>query len=63
MTCIAVPECPPAWPMSRRVDLRYLGVLAIWAGLFVIRPRLALLVLAERRADSPIPRRRSAGRR
>ncbi|WP_411287278.1 hypothetical protein [Phenylobacterium sp.] len=29
--------------------LRYAGVVAVWGGLFVIRPRLALQILAERR--------------
>lgn len=37
-------------------SLRYVGVLAVWAGLFMIRPELALRILRERRADSPLPR-------
>lgn len=32
----------------RRKGLRYLGVLAIWAGLFLVRPRLALAIWRER---------------
>ena len=38
--------------------LRYALVLAVWLGLFALRPRLALQIFRERRADSPIPRRR-----
>lgn len=43
----------------RRVSpaLRYAGVLAVWAGLFVIRPRLALEIFRNRRSDSPLRRR------
>jgi hypothetical protein len=37
--------------------LRYAGVLAVWAGLALIRPRLALQIWRERRADSPLGRR------
>jgi hypothetical protein len=37
--------------------LRYAGVLAVWAGLALIRPRLALQIWCERRADSPLGRR------
>lgn len=36
--------------------LRYAGVLAVWCGLFLVRPALALQILRERRADSPLPR-------
>ena len=36
--------------------LRYAGVLAVWGGLFAVRPSLALQILRERRADSPLPR-------
>lgn len=38
--------------------LRYALVLAVWLGLFALRPRLALQIFRERREDSPIPRRR-----
>jgi hypothetical protein len=38
--------------------LRYALVLAVWLGLFSVRPRLALQIFRERREDSPIPRRR-----
>lgn len=38
---------------------RYALVLAVWLGLFAIRPRLALQIFRERRADSPIPRLRA----
>ncbi|MBC7668293.1 DNA damage-induced SOS-independent cell division inhibitor A [Caulobacter sp. DWR2-3-1b2] len=37
--------------------LNYAGVLLVWVVLFVWDPRLAMQVLRERRADSPIPRR------
>ncbi|PLR25568.1 hypothetical protein SGCZBJ_10980 [Caulobacter zeae] len=46
----------PGRPAGLWGSISYAGVLLIWAGLFVIRPRLALRVMAERRADSPIPR-------
>lgn len=36
--------------------LRYVGVLAIWSGLLIVRPHLALEILRDRRPDSPIPR-------
>ena len=32
----------------RRRGLRYLGVLAVWVGLFAVRPRLALAIWRER---------------
>ena len=32
----------------RRRGLRYLGVLIVWAGLFLVRPRLALSIWRER---------------
>jgi len=32
----------------RRRGLRYLGVLAVWAGLLLIRPRLAVAIWRER---------------
>jgi hypothetical protein len=32
----------------RRRGLRYLGVLIVWAGLFLLRPRLALSVWRDR---------------
>ncbi len=33
----------------RRRRLRYLAVLAVWAGLFLVRPNLALAIWRERR--------------
>ena len=36
--------------------VRYAGVLAVWSGLLLVRPRLAQEILRERRADSPLPR-------
>jgi hypothetical protein len=33
---------------SRRRGLRYLGVLAVWAGLFMVRPALAIAIWRER---------------
>jgi hypothetical protein len=47
----------PGRPAGAWGSISYAGVLLVWAGLFLIRPRLALRVMAERRADSPIPRR------
>lgn len=38
-------------------SIRYAGVLLVWMGLFLVRPRLALQVFRERRADSPLRRR------
>ena len=32
----------------RRRGLRYLGVLVVWAGLFLLRPKLALSIWRER---------------
>ena len=32
----------------RRRGLRYLGVLAVWLGLFLLRPKLALSIWRER---------------
>ena len=37
--------------------VHYAGVLLVWAVLFLVDRPLALKVMAERRADSPIPRR------
>lgn len=36
--------------------VHYAGVLLVWAVLFIVDRPLALKVMAERRADSPIPR-------
>jgi hypothetical protein len=38
---------------------RYVLVLTVWAGLFLVRPRLAMEIFRERRTDSPIPRWRA----
>lgn len=35
-------------------SIRYAGVLLVWMALFVVRPRLALKIFRERRADSPL---------
>ena len=44
-------------PGDRRVGaIHYAGVLLVWLALFVVDRPLALKVMAERRADSPIPR-------
>jgi hypothetical protein len=58
MTDFAMPLRFSAVRASGRRPLTpaYLGVLLVWAGLFLIRPRLALKLFSERRADSPIPR-------
>lgn len=47
----------PGRPTGVWGAVNYAGVLLVWGALFVVRPRLALQVMAERRADSPIPRR------
>ena len=49
------------WQPSRNRGLealRYAGVLAVWLGLALIRPRLAWDIFVNRRPDSPIRRRR-----
>ena len=47
----------PGRPSGVVGALNYVGVLAVWTALFVWDPRLAMQVLRERRADSPIRRR------
>ena len=48
---------PPSAALLRLAgSARYAGVLAVWFGLLLIRPRLALDILRHRRPDSPIPR-------
>lgn len=54
---------PHGWALSQPSPLarvagsvRYAGVLAVWLGLLLVRPGLALDILRRRRADSPIPR-------
>ena len=37
----------------RRRRLRYIWVLAVWAGLFLVRPTLAVDIWRERRGDLP----------
>jgi hypothetical protein len=39
------------WPA-----IRYGGVLLVWLGLTLLRPRLGLEILAQRRLDSPLRR-------
>ncbi len=66
MTDYAMPLTAPRFAKSRFVRpgrpggmlgaLHYAGVLLVWALVFVIDRPLALKVMAERRADSPIPR-------
>jgi hypothetical protein len=48
----------PRPSIYRRVfgAVRYAGVLTVWLGLFLIRPKLALEIFHNRRPDSPIPR-------
>lgn len=51
-------DCFDLWPRPRIMPaVRYAGVLAVWVGLFLIRPNLALQIYRERRADSPLRRR------
>lgn len=47
----------PGRPAGLLGAVHYAGVLVVWAALFVVDRPLALKVMAERRADSPIPRR------
>jgi hypothetical protein len=50
-------ECFDLTPRRRLApSVRYAGVLAVWCALFLIRPRLALQIYRERRADSPLRR-------
>lgn len=46
----------PGRPGGLLGAVHYAGVLLVWAALFVVDRPLALKVMAERRADSPIPR-------
>ena len=39
------------WP-----SIRYLGVLLVWLGLTLVRPRLGLEIFANRRSNSPLRR-------
>ena len=48
----------PGRPTGLLGAVNYGGVLLVWAGLLIVRPGLAMRVLRERRADSPIPRLR-----
>lgn len=47
----------PGRPGGLWGSIHYAGVLLVWLAVFVLDRRLALKVMAERRADSPIPRR------
>lgn len=64
MQAAAVAEGIASWPKPPHQRLagavRYLGVLAVWLGLALVRPRLALEIFVNRRPDSPIPRRPAA---
>lgn len=42
---------PRIWPA-----IRYAGVLLVWLGLTLVRPRLGLEIFAQRRSDSPLRR-------
>jgi hypothetical protein len=53
---IAAPSPYVVWRLWRAV--RYAGVLGVWLGLCVIRPRLALQIFSERRETSPLRWRR-----
>jgi hypothetical protein len=46
----------PGRPGGLLGAIHYAGVLLVWAALFAVDRPLALKVMAERRADSPIPR-------
>lgn len=51
--------CWPKSPLQKALDaVRYAGVLSVWVALALVRPGLALDIFVNRRADSPIPRRR-----
>ena len=53
-------EPPAGFGMDAREKaaavVRYVGVLAVWAALAVVRPRLAVRIWKERRAESPLRR-------
>ena len=53
----------PGRPGGVAGSIHYGGVLLVWLALLVVNPPLALTVFRERRADSPIPRRRGQGSR
>jgi hypothetical protein len=66
MTDIAMPSlfqaqsrrmARPGRPSGVLGAVNYGGVLLVWTALLLVRPALALRVMRERRADSPIPRR------
>ncbi len=42
---------PRIWPA-----IRYAGVLLVWLGLILVRPRLGLEIFANRRENSPLRR-------
>ena len=65
MTDIAMPSpfqvqprrlARPGRPSGALGAVNYGGVLLVWTALLLVRPSLALLVMRERRVDSPIPR-------
>lgn len=65
MTDIAMPSpfqlqprhmARPGRPSGVLGAVNYGGVLLVWTALLLVRPTLALRVMRERRADSPIPR-------
>ena len=65
MTDIAMPSpfqvqlrrlARPGRPSGALGAVNYGGVLLVWTALLLVRPSLALRVMRERRADSPIPR-------
>ncbi|HEY9218514.1 MAG TPA: hypothetical protein VIO94_10730 [Phenylobacterium sp.] len=62
MAAAAVADIEFAWPQpplaKAHSAVRYAGVLAVWLALALVRPGLAIDIFANRRADSPIPRRR-----
>jgi hypothetical protein len=48
---LAPPAAPRIWPA-----VRYAGVLLVWLGFTLVRPRLGLEIFAQRRASSPLRR-------
>jgi hypothetical protein len=47
----------PGRPGGLWGSVHYAGVLLVWLAVFVVDRPLALKLMAERRADSPLPRR------
>lgn len=49
-------QLAPLAPIRIWPKIRYAGVLLVWLGFTILRPRLGLQIFAQRRADSPLRR-------